>query len=60
LSQRDISIESLIQKDVRDGEVPIVIITNEVQERDLNQAISEIEAMDQIKGKVARIRVENI
>jgi len=60
LSQRDISIESLIQKDVRAGEVPIVIITNEVQERDLNQAITEIEAMQQIKGKVARIRVENI
>lgn len=60
LSQRDISIESLIQKDVRAGEAPIVIITNEVQERDLNQAIVEIEAMEQIKGKVARIRVENI
>lgn len=60
LSQRDISIESLIQKDVRAGEAPIVIITNEVQEKDLNQAIIEIEAMEQIKGKVARIRVENI
>lgn len=60
LSQRDISIESLIQKDVRAGEAPIVIITNEVQEKDLNQAIIEIEAMAQIKGKVARIRVENI
>lgn len=60
LSQRNISIESLIQKDVRGGEVPIVIVTNEVQERDLNQAIVEIEAMEQIKGKVTRIRVENI
>ncbi len=60
LSQGNISIESLIQKDVRDGEVPIVIVTNDVQEQNLNAAIAEIEAMEQIKGKVARIRVENI
>lgn len=60
LSQHNISIESLIQKDVRAGEVPIVIVTNEVQERELNQAIAEIEAMAQIKGSVTRIRVENI
>jgi homoserine dehydrogenase len=60
LSQGNISIESLIQKDVRAGEVPIVIVTNEVQERALNLAITEIEAMEQMKGKVTRIRVENI
>lgn len=60
LSQGNISIESLIQKDARDGEVPIVIVTNEVQERALNAAIAELEAMEHIKGKVTRIRVFNI
>ena len=60
LSQGNISIESLIQKDARDGEVPIVIVTNEVQERALNAAIGELEAMEHIKGNVTRIRVFNI
>jgi homoserine dehydrogenase len=60
LSQGNISIESLIQKDAREGEVPIVIVTNEVQERALNAAISELEAMEHNKAKVNRIRVFNI
>jgi len=60
LSQGNISIESLIQKDARDGDVPIVIVTNEVQERALNTAIAELEALEHIKGMVTRIRVFNI
>ncbi len=57
LSERDISIEALIQKDVRDGQVPIVIVTNEVQEQALNEAIAELEAMPKVQGEVTRIRV---
>ena len=40
LSKHNISIESLIQKDVRQGHVPIVIVTDEVIERELNRALS--------------------
>ena len=58
LSQHDISIESLIQKDVRKGQVPIVIITDRVIESSMNDAIQELEKLDQVDGKVARIRVE--
>jgi homoserine dehydrogenase len=57
LSKRAISIEALIQKDVANGEVPIVIITNEVQEQALNEAIARLEGMPKIQSKVTRIRV---
>ncbi|HIG41745.1 MAG: homoserine dehydrogenase [bacterium] len=58
LSQCNISIESLIQKDVKEGEVPIVIVTDRVVERSMNEAIVELAALDQVVGAVTRIRVE--
>ena len=58
LSQHNISIESLIQKDVHKGEVPIVIVTDRVPEQSMNDAIGEMEALDQVDGDVMRIRVE--
>ena len=50
LSQYDISIESLIQKDVKKGQVPIVIITDRVIEQSMNDAIQELENLDQVDG----------
>ena len=58
LSQCNISIESLIQKDVKEGEVPIVIVTDRVVEQSMNAAIVELAALDQVVGAVTRIRVE--
>ena len=57
LSEHQISIEALIQKDVSAGEVPIVIITNEVPEQSLNQALIGLKAMTEVRGEVVRIRV---
>lgn len=59
LSKHNISIESLIQKDVRQGHVPIVIVTDEVVERELNRALAKLQALDEIEGKITRIRVES-
>jgi homoserine dehydrogenase len=66
LSHERISIESVIQKyqEVRDQHgkrwVPIVILTHAARERDLNAALKSIEALDSIRGKVNRVRVESL
>lgn len=57
LSEHQISIEALIQKDVAAGEVPIVIVTNEVKEQALNDALSTLQNMNEVNGSVVRIRV---
>ena len=60
LSDGGISIEALIQKEPLEGEslVPLIMLTNRVVERQMNAAISHIEALDIVDGKVTRIRVE--
>ncbi|MCZ2722113.1 homoserine dehydrogenase [Marinomonas sp. 15G1-11] len=61
LSKNGISIESLIQRE-REGSdlVPLVVMTHIVKERNMNAAITEIEALSDISGKVQRIRVEHL
>ena len=59
LSQHDISIEALIQKDARQGHAPIVIVTDEVKERELNVALSELQALPEVEAQITRIRVAN-
>lgn len=62
LSQHGISIEAVIQEEPSDEmtSVPIVMLTHKVVEKNLNRAIVEIEALEGIEGKVARIRVESL
>ena len=55
----NISIESLIQKDLHDGQVPVVIVTDSVIEKSMNAAIVELESLDQVEDSVTRIRVES-
>ncbi|MDB4068632.1 homoserine dehydrogenase [Pseudomonadales bacterium] len=59
MAQHNISIESLIQKDVRKTTAPIAIITDEVLEVAIIAAITDLEALDEIVGSVSRIRVES-
>jgi len=40
--------------------LPIIMITHRVQERELNGALAQIEALDTIKGPVIRIRLETL
>ncbi len=62
LSNKGINIEAIIQKEPATGEslVPVIMLTHKVQEKVMNQAISEIEALGDINGSVTRIRVEHL
>ena len=61
-AKHDISIEAVLQKEPKHGldKVHIIMLTQSVQEADMNAAISEVENFDEIEGSVARIRVEHL
>ncbi|MCH8497110.1 MAG: homoserine dehydrogenase [Marinobacter sp.] len=61
LSEQGINIESIMQKEseVEEGRIPVIILTHTVQERQINAAITELEALSEIVGSVVRIRTEN-
>lgn len=61
-SGQGISIEALIQKAPAEGEskVPVVVLTNCAAQGRLEAAVSAIEALDSITGKIACIRVESL
>jgi homoserine dehydrogenase len=62
LGDLGISIEAILQKEPAEGEnvVPIIILTQRVVEKNMNQAIARIEALDSISGQIARIRLEHL
>ncbi|MEN8106460.1 MAG: homoserine dehydrogenase [Pseudomonadota bacterium] len=62
LGDSAISIEAILQKEPADGvdEVPIIMLTHTVREQQMNAAISQIEALETIHGKVTRIRLEHL
>lgn len=62
LSENRISIEAIIQKEPMSGEkqVDVVMLTHQVKEKQLNQAIQAIERLESISGKVTKIRVETL
>ena len=62
LGDAGISIEAIKQKEPAEGEtqVPLVMLTHEVEEGRMNQAIAAIEALDVVTAPVARIRVEHL
>jgi homoserine dehydrogenase len=59
LGNYNISIASVIQKGRRVGEaVPLVVLTHEAREKDVRQAISEIDQLPVVMDKTIFIRVE--
>jgi homoserine dehydrogenase len=62
LANHNISIEAIIQKEPPDGEtqLPVILLTHKVRERELNEAIGQIEALPTISGAVKRIRMETL
>lgn len=62
LADLEISIEAIRQQEPAPGasEVPIIMLTHRIRERQMNAAIAKIEALDSIKGKVTRIRLETL
>ena len=62
IGDQQISIEAFIQKEPADEEsqATIIMLTHRVKERNMDQAIAAIEALDCVLGKVTRIRLENL
>ena len=62
LGDLGISIEAILQKEPKAGatDVPVIMLTHQVKERQMNAAIQQIEALDSIQGEVARIRLEHL
>lgn len=66
LSEHDISIESAVQRaaaihsETQQAWVPIVIVTNRVPERAMNEALARVQALSGVVGEITRIRVEDL
>ncbi|MFH1148552.1 MAG: homoserine dehydrogenase [Pseudomonadota bacterium] len=60
LGSNGISIESVIQKgrDTKDS-VPVVMMTHEAREKDVRQAVEQIDRLDIVTAKTMFIRIEN-
>jgi homoserine dehydrogenase len=58
----DISIEAVLQKEPAEGQsmVSLILLTQKVQERNMNNSIAEIEALNSTQGEVVRIRMEHL
>ncbi len=62
LGDLDISIEAILQKEPANDalHVPIIILTHRVREKQMNNALKQIEALNSISGNVTRIRLEQL
>lgn len=62
LGDKGISIEAMIQKEPAEsgGKVNIIMLTHSVMEKQMNQAIEQIEKLDTISGSITRIRMETL
>ncbi|MCC7041995.1 MAG: homoserine dehydrogenase [Burkholderiales bacterium] len=62
LADREISIDAMIQKEPPEGEheTDIILLTHRTVERNIDDAIAKIEALPTVRGKVVRIRLEEL
>jgi homoserine dehydrogenase len=62
LADREISIDAMIQKESPEGEdqTDIILLTHRSIERQVVDAIARIEALATVRGKVTRIRMEQL
>ena len=62
LGDHHISIEAIIQKEPAEGTTTasVIMLTHRVLEKNMNDAIVKIEALNNIHDKVTRIRVESL
>jgi homoserine dehydrogenase len=59
LGNHNISILSVIQKEQKKGnKVPVIIMTHEAKEKEMMQALAQIDKMDVIKEKTLAVRME--
>ncbi len=57
-----ISIEAILQKELTTdaSHVPIIFLTQRIKEKNINNALAKIVALDAITGEIMRIRVETL
>ena len=62
LADREISIDAMIQKEPSEGafQTDIILLTHRSIERQLTDAIDKIEALPTVRGKIVRIRLEQL
>ncbi len=62
LGDSGISIEAILQKEPEAGatHVPIIFLTQRVQEINMNEAIAKIKDIDVVEGDITRIRMETL
>jgi len=62
LGDSGISIEAILQKEPapEQHEASVIMLTHRIRERQMNEAIHRIEALDSITGAVTRIRLETL
>ena len=62
LADLSISIDAMVQKEPNAGEekVDIIMLTHQTREKNINAAITKIEALSVVTGKVTRIRLEEL
>ncbi len=60
LAEQAISIEAILQKQPgeHNGLIPVIVLTKRVIEKNMDRAISQIEALNPVKESVMRIRME--
>ena len=61
-SQKSLEAMGSNEKEAKEGEatVPLILLTNRVQEKKMTAAIAKIESLDSISAPVMRIRVESL
>jgi homoserine dehydrogenase len=62
LADREISIDAMIQKEPSEGEdqTDIILLTHRTVEKNIDDAIAWIEALPTVRGKIVRIRLEEL
>ncbi|HOL64753.1 MAG TPA: homoserine dehydrogenase, partial [Accumulibacter sp.] len=62
LADNGISIDAMIQREPEEGEeqTDIIMLTHQTRERHVDQAIAGIEALPAVKGKIVRLRLEEL
>jgi len=62
LADREISIDAMVQKEPSEGEyqTDIILLTHRTSEKNIDAAIASIEALPTVRGKIVRIRLEEL
>jgi homoserine dehydrogenase len=62
LADQQISIDAMIQREPAEGEeqTDIIMLTHQTREKNADAAIARIEALPVVKGKVVRLRLEEL